>query len=659
MALPTLCPKCRTEVRTDHDLCETCRAHRPEVPTALPLAKPVARARRPVPPVLRPASTAAAPARPKSGPDQRGSKKPSKRKWLIACAVGAVALGIVAVAVIGITRLGNAVEREQEAGGPSEAVAKARPAVPPPASGVQLIEMPIPVIDPAAWRVRADPIPPATDLLGAVPIGETFHTKRFSFSDPAAGKVLLAASTELQWIDLRGGAKHIIPRKTTPDSRPPRHAVISPSGDRFSTIGVEMHMLRESHSLGVYNCRDGTPVGVMTVDLKSNDPFEALYFLDENRVLHYHTGRLRVFDIERRKIVFETSVPFKATPQLTPGRRWIYGRTAGGYSFFDTEAGKPAGSIQLNGPWRNSSGSDFNVDSRLAVDGDGRRALLVAPIHTSVQLVSIDLDKGGVTGSSRCEDAALSSGLGMRASWASDKLVAFESGFVLDLPAKSLAMTHALGDRIPLTYSGYLPDRRAWFVESNKRLVSAAMPDAADIAASDGYGLYPWPVGTPLRVEAGGPGDVAHHTELVELAAKALAKRGFPIDPNAKARLLITTGPITKGSVYPDATAAEIKSATRWNPSLRNTDGDKTYYKVEKGLLGSLVVETFGSDGKKLPLTLQCRAEVVGYNAQRLLAIFAGELESQLDSGELEKPRDDPANPARRLGRDIPIKIGG
>ena len=566
-------------------------------------------------------------------------------------------LGIVALAVAGIIWLGNAVEKEEAAGGPSEAVAEVRPANLPPPRIRQRNSWPIPAIDSASWKVRADPIPLADDLPSAVSLGGTSGTKHFFFSDPAAGKVLFVEASRLQWIDLRSGEMKSLQGKPVLGSPTREPVAISPSGERFATISSELTPPKISHSLEVNSCRDGSSIGKLPID-RTYDTLETSFFLDENRIIHYQAGRLRAFDFEQQKLVYEASIQFKTAPELTPGRKWIYGRTANGYEFYDTLEGKPAGSIQMNGLWRTSKFSEFNIDSRLVIDSDGRRALLVAPISTFVDLIAVDLDSGKVKEHVTFEDIARHDTIGLRASWASDTLVVFDSGYVLDFSTKALAMNYSLGRRTPLKYSGYLPNRRTWLLESNKRLVSAVLPDPADVAASGDFGNYPWPIGTPLRVEANGPGDVAFQTGVVELVAKALAERGFPIDPNAKARVSITTGPISKGDVRGSATDAEVKREERWN-SNKNNDGTKIYYKLVKGLKGDLNVETFDLNGKQSSIAFQCHAEVVGYNAKLLLNTLSGNLKTKLDSGELDKPRYDPSNRSRLIGRDIPIKIEG
>lgn len=634
-----------------------------EPPILLPVAKPMVRAARPAPPVLVPPVRKVVPAAATRRPRRetaKGSRPSGKRKWwLLAGVLGVVVLGMAACAVAGILWLGKTVEKEQEAGGPSQAVAAARPASRPHAPVRQRIEMPAPVIDKATWNVRADPVPLADDLLASVPIGDSSGTDRFCFADPAAGKVLLVESKRLRWIDLRTGETKSPLGPTVPAAMKTECSAIGPSGERFSTISRNVEDPKESYILGLHSCRDGRSIGTMPIDRKSYDTAETFHFLDENRVLHYQSGRLRIYDFESGKLALDAKVQFSTAPRLTPGRKYIYGRTASGYEFFDTAEGKSAGLIRLDGPWRNSSGRDFNVETHFAIDCDGRRGLLVAPIHTSVHLAAVDLDTGKVKESVLCDDIVPSGMLGLRAGRAGDRLVVFDTGYIVDLSTKSLAMNYALGNRTPLKYSGYLPDRRTWLLQSHKRLVGVPLPAPADLAAADGFGPYPWPIGTLLRVEASGPGDIAFQTDVAEIVAKAFAERGFPIDPNAKARVTVTTGPIRKDTVLVSASNAEVKRASWRDPSLKDNDGTSLYYKSEKGLTGEIVVETFDAGGEKSSLSFPCPGEVVGSNEKRLLDRLSGQLQSQLDSGALDKPRLDPADKSRRIGRDIPIKVEG
>lgn len=379
-------------------------------------------------------------------------------------------------------------------------------------------------------------------------------------------------------------------------------------------------------------------------------------------------------------MLFEVDVPFTSWARLTPGRKWIYAQTRRGFEFVDTKDGTSAGTILFDQDWRKFDGEFFGR-STIDVDSDGRRALLVVPNRgNSVQIIPVDLEKGSLGTITRYAyrpaDLVGNMGLGNLASWASDRYIRFESGHIFDALTGEMAFHYSVKWKRP-SCVGYLPNRKAWHTidDGNREdfaalrarfptpaksyLVSTQLPAPAEIAASGDFGKYPWPIGTPLRVEAGGPGDVVHQTEVVELVAEAFAKRGFPIDPTAKARVSVTTGPIAKDTVYANATDGDVKSAAKWNPNLKNNDGSKAYFKVEKGLVGDLFVETFDADGKRSSLTLHCHGEVVGYNAKRLLDKLSGQLQSQLESGELDKPRYDPANRARLIGQNIPVKLEG
>lgn len=278
--------------------------------------------------------------------------------------------------------------------------------------------------------------------------------------------------------------------------------------------------------------------------------------------------------------------PFTDYPKLSPGRRWLVGRTAGGYEWYDAATLAKVGALAVPKRWfvappLPDGRAAYQPVAALTIDLDGTRAIL-ASSHgddCTMRVALLDLAAGAVTECKACRGFADHGPSTVpAATWCDGDagLIQFRSGHVLPWAAGQCAMSYREDGRYTFPAAGYAPDRRYWSVLGKATpefaakagstrtppptsfLTAATLPFAQDLkylgAAASGW---PWPLGTPLRIESNGDGDSAHHEEVVEIVASGFAARGYPIDPSAKAGVRVTTGRVTSGPTSKDLTPQE------------------------------------------------------------------------------------------------------
>ena len=493
---------------------------------------------------------------------------------------GALVVGALAVAVVLMTKFG----------GDSAVVAKARPAQEKKIAGEAASKSGL-LPDEGTWKVQADPIEFAQGLKSAFAFpawkfGESIVN--LSFADPTAGRILCRFSSgDVYLYDL----KKVDPVTHIPsDGNRIVAAAMNGKGDRVAMLGLNAE---KGYNFKVFGF-DGKPQ--LSIDQIEQAPVKKanvhddgvawVGFTKEDNILVHTHGWLSCFNGDPKAPIYSIAARYVDTPRLTPGRRWIYGLNSEAWEFIDAGTGKVAGKLKLPESWivRNEGIRHKKEDFDFAVDATGTKGVYFARdignlrgLHVGV----IDLASGASLDFGKLQNRVFDFISPNSVAIDGDKIL-MQSGLVFTTSGL-FALNQFECEKTLLNIDGIYPDKRFWrFASFDARdkfheksgtkltprssvyLAASSMPADASLyggGAPGSIGNVPWPKGTPVRIEATGAGGSAHLTAAADKLADAIARLGYPIDPNSKNIIRIETESPNQSETTVAATRGEITDA--------------------------------------------------------------------------------------------------
>jgi hypothetical protein len=485
-------------------------------------------------------------------------------------------------------------------GGASVVVAKARPAAMKATSTILSL-------DEGTWKVKPDPVAFATGLKSVFSLPSDMYktnlnskTPHFAFSDPEVGRMIVTYSDPAAFEKLIAfyDLKESDPIRTIRTKGDATMATLNAKGDRVAILypaGVNSKASIEIYTFEgkLQNRYENIPIATnkaSTIDFITS----WVGFDKTDRLLLYTKDWLRLFDKEMENTIFSVRASFHAIPRLSPGRQWLYGLTQKSYEFYDVSNGQLAGRLKLPDGWEDyHKMPHVNENLEFAMDPTGQYGLYHAftyPRMSNHNVGVIDMSTGKTIQAGELKN----SGVGfMRAHFVAlnENTMMLQSGLVFNL--RSLKpKTNYQCDRNYIDIDGYYPDKRFWRIlqpkpdlgaklatkvktASNLYFVASSTPTTGATDGPESDGKIPWPVGTPIRIEAAGYGGTAHLNSAAEQLASAIASRGFPIDPESKNILRVTTDDPNKVDTSVAATKQEVRNAGK-EPAAINYQWRKT-----------------------------------------------------------------------------------